>query len=65
MFELAFGLIGLALVAFRRPLAEFILEWRKLFPPQLGRDATRTGEVFLALVGLFFIACSVGALLFA
>ncbi len=58
-------LIGLALVAFRRPLAEFILEWRKLFPPRLAGDGTRTGEVFLALVGVFFIACSVVALLFA
>lgn len=64
MVEVVFGVLGAALVAFRRPLAQLILEWRNLFPPRLKRDGTRTGEVFLALVGVFFLASALIVLVF-
>ncbi len=53
MVGLSLGLAGMLLMVLRRPLANLILEWRKLFPPRLRNQGTRTGEIFLALLGVF------------
>jgi hypothetical protein len=59
MLGLALGLVGVLLIALRRPLGSLIHEWRKLFPPRLQNERTKAGEIFLALLGVFCLFLAV------
>jgi hypothetical protein len=64
-FAVPVALVGVLLIAFRRPISRLMLEWRNLFPPKLRNPETRTGEVWIAFLGCFALALSVIAVLYS
>ena len=64
-FAVPFALVGVLLIALRRPISGLILEGRKLFRPKLRDPKTRAGEVMIALIGCFGLVLSVIAVLYS
>ena len=56
---------GIVLIALRRRLGRFLLDWRNLFPPALRNPQTRAGEVILTLVGAFMLGLAVVSLIWS
>lgn len=52
------ALVGVLLIALRRPISRLLLEWRQLFPPKLRNPETRAGEVVMTLLGCFALLLS-------
>lgn len=59
------ALVGVVLIAARRPISRLLLQWRQLFPPKVRNPETRAGEVMIALLGSFalllFVVVVVGS----